>query len=350
MGARIICAVSLICLPGLVCAQTGQISGPVTGYTFDTAARGLRPILGMPGASLLGDPLNFGFDVASAAVAPRQDAAFVTAADQTFHLFRIQSGVPAELALNGITATPERIVFSPSGSAAALYANGSIQIVNGLPDAPAIYATMAQALGSSDSVALSDDGAILLLASGNTVERFAGAADWGKVADTAGPALVAFAPTSYDAAVVDRAGAGIVLYRNLTDVPAAQPLAASDDAVSTASAVAFRANGRQLLLASASGQSVTVFDVAAGSRNAIACSCAPSRLAAMGNVFLLNDLDSAPLWLLDASTDNPTVKFVPAAVTAPVRGRPARIGTPPRGLHPVPQAGGAAPAGIARTE
>ena len=87
MSARIICAVFLICLPGLVAAQTSQISGPVTGYTFDAAARGLRPILGIPGASLLGDPLNFGFEVASVAVAPHQDAAFVTAGDQTFHLF-----------------------------------------------------------------------------------------------------------------------------------------------------------------------------------------------------------------------------------------------------------------------
>jgi len=331
-----------MCLPGLAAAQTGQISGPVTGYTFDTAAHGLRPILGIPGASLLGDPLNFGFEVASVAVAPHQDAAFVTAADQSFHLFRIQSGAPAELPLNGITATPERIVFSPSGSSAALYGNGSVQIVTGLPGAPAIYATLAQAVGASDSLALSDDGTLLLLASGNIVERFAGAADWGKIADTAGPALVAFAPGGHDAAVVDPAGAGIVLYRNLTDIPAVQPLAASDDTVSAASAVAFRADGRQLLLASATGQAVTLFDVAAGSRNAIACSCAPTALAAMGNVFLLNDLNSAPLWLLDASTDNPTVKFVPAAAT-PAR-RPLRNSTPPRGPRPVPEAG-SAPAG-----
>lgn len=340
MSARIVCAVSLICLPGLVAAQTSQISGPVTGYTFDAAAHGLRPILGIPGASLLGEPLNFGFEAASVAVAPHQDAAFVTAADQTFHLFQIQSGAPTEMSLNGITVTPERIIFSPSGSAAALYGNGSIQIVTGLPSAPAISATLAQAVGASDSMALSDDGAILLLASGNTVERFAGAADWGKVADTAGPALVAFAPGGHDAAVVDRAGAGIILYRDLTNVPAAQPLAASDDTISSASAVAFRADGRQLLLASASGQSVTLFDVAAGSRNAVACSCAPSALAAMGNVFLLNDLNSAPLWLLDVSTDNPTVKFVPAA-TAPVRGRPTRAPLPPRGPRPVLESTGA---------
>src|ERR1700686_4607126 len=77
-------------------AQTSQISGPVSGYVFDGSARALRPILAIPGASLLGGPVNFGFDLTSACVAPRQDAAFVIAADQSVHLFRIDSGAVTE--------------------------------------------------------------------------------------------------------------------------------------------------------------------------------------------------------------------------------------------------------------
>jgi hypothetical protein len=272
-------------------------------------------------------------------VSPRQDAAFVTAADGTFHVFRIQSGATSELALNGVTAVPERVVFSPSGTAAALYGGGSVQIVTGLPDVPAIASSVAvQPLGSSDSLALSDDGAALLVASGNSVELFGGAADLGKVADTAGPALAAFGPGSHDAAIVDRGGAGIVLYRGLTGTPGSQVLAATDDTIGAATAVAFSTDGGQVMLAS--GQSVTLFDAATGGRNAVACSCTPSTLARMGNVFLLNDLSSAPLWLLDASTGD--IKFVPASAPVARRPTPTRNPRPVRGPQPVLESTGAA--------
>ena len=81
MSARILCIISLIAGPLLLCGQQSQITGPVSGYIFDSAARGLRPVLGMPGASLLGDPLDFGLPLTSVSVAPRQDAALVTATD-----------------------------------------------------------------------------------------------------------------------------------------------------------------------------------------------------------------------------------------------------------------------------
>ena len=43
--------------------------------------------------------MEFGFAVSAAYVAPRQDAALVTAADGTVHLFQIHSGSAVELVL-----------------------------------------------------------------------------------------------------------------------------------------------------------------------------------------------------------------------------------------------------------
>jgi hypothetical protein len=344
MSARIFGLIPLISLPVFLPGQQSQIAGPVSGYVFDSSARGLRPILGIPGASLLGNPLDFGFEVASVSVAPRQDAAFVTGADGSFHLFRIQSGTPSEMTLNGMTGTPERVIFSPAGSAAALYAAGSIQVVSGLPDSPALAARLdLHALGIPNSLALSDDGAAVLASSGTLVELFGGAADLGKIADTGGSALVAFAAGGHDAAVADRAGAGLVLFRRLTGAMASQNVAPADDTIQAASALAFSGDGKLLLVANPAGQAVTTFDLVAGGRSDIACTCTPSTLTRMGDLFRLNEVGHDPLWLLDARPETAGVTFVPADAAAPVRRRPTPpVRAPRRGTEPLGGAAGAA--------
>ena len=340
MSRRIFSILGLIFLPLLLCAQQSTITGPVSGYVFDSSARALRPILGIPGASLLGSPVDFGLPVNSVAVAPRQDVAFVTASDGTLHLFSMQSGGPVDLNLNGLAQSPERVVYSPSGTAAALYTSGSIQIVGGLPDSPAIAASLTLP-GAPDALALSDDGTALLVASGTNIELFGGAADLGMVTATAGPALLAFAPSGHDAAIVDRAGAGVVLFRNLTGTVASQSVAPADDTIQSASAVAFSTDGQQLLLASAATPSVTTFDLSSGNRGAIACSCTPATLARMGDLFRLNELTQDPLWLLDARPATAGVTFVPALSAAATSDAPSttrlprRPSTPLHGVKPL---------------
>ena len=38
-------------------AQEATLSGPISGYVFDSASRSVRAIMGLPGAAYLGDPL-----------------------------------------------------------------------------------------------------------------------------------------------------------------------------------------------------------------------------------------------------------------------------------------------------
>jgi hypothetical protein len=119
----------------------------------------------------------------------------VTAADGTVHLFQIQSGSASELVLNGLTTAWERVVFSPSGTAAALYHSGSIEILNGLTDSPMITTSFElTTAGVAESMARRDDGALLLLVSSRSVGLFTSGASLGTLIDTAGPAAVTFAP------------------------------------------------------------------------------------------------------------------------------------------------------------
>lgn len=338
MRLRTICIFSLIFAPAAF-AQTSQLSGPISGYVFDRASHGVRPILGIPGASTIGEPINFGSSVAAAWIAPRQDAAFVTESDGSFHLFRIQSGTATEAVLNGLMEAPEQVVFSPSGTAAALYRGGSIQTVQGLPDAPAIAGTMnASAIGVPNSLAVSDDGAVVLAAAGNSVELFISGGDLGPLTSTAGGALVAFAPGQHDAAVADPMGAGLILYHDLTGGIQQQLVSQSDPTIQSAVALTFSTDGQRLLLASSTGRNVTAFDLASGARNSVVCACSPTILERTGDHFRLNDFGNGPLWLLDARTSTPSLVFVPA-VERPVRRQPLRTGLPlPRPVERTPLA------------
>ena len=70
--------------------------------------------------------------------------------------FQIQSGSAVELVLNGFGTAPERVVFSPSGTAAALYHPGSIEILNGLAHSPIVTAGFElTTAGVPESMALS---------------------------------------------------------------------------------------------------------------------------------------------------------------------------------------------------
>lgn len=328
---------ALVLLAAAGCAgETSQISGPVSGYVFDGARREVRPILGIPGASTIGDALDFGFAVSAAYVAPRQDRALVTAADGTVHLFRIQSGSAAELVLNGFARAPERVVFSPSGTAAALYHSGSIEILNGLADSPVVTTSLELTTADSPtSMALSDDGALVLLAWGTSVGLFASGANLGTLTDTAGPAAVTFAPGTHDAAVADPLGSGIVWFRDLTGASDSQVVAVPDDTIQSATAVAFSADGRSLLVASPAGQSVTRLDLAQGTRTTIPCACAPTALAPVGSLFRLTEFSGDPLWLLDTQQDPARTVFVPVApAPGPAPRSEIRLPrTPLRGLH-----------------
>ena len=58
--------------------SAASIEGPQLGLVFDATHKALRPILGIPGAAILGQPLNLGVELNKIAISPRQDYALAT--------------------------------------------------------------------------------------------------------------------------------------------------------------------------------------------------------------------------------------------------------------------------------
>jgi hypothetical protein len=301
-----------------LCAQSG-VAGPVSGFVFDQSARVLRPILGIPGASLLGEALEAGSELTAAYVAPGQNWALaVTAGGPAFLL--LAHGAVSRISVGGVTASPERVAFSPSGSAVALDAAGRIQVVQGLPEAP--RATGALTIGISGrsaqaaarrglgSFAVSDDGGYVLYAEGDSIRLWGAAGEDFAVMPAGSNAVVAFAPGGHDAAAADLF-AGVVLLGDVAGAGSRRTLAAPGGLAYPAG-LAFSADGRKLFLADAAARSVTAFDLASGAPTVVSCDCVPAGLFPMGGMFRLNDAGAGPLWLLDASSGDARIVFVPA--------------------------------------
>jgi hypothetical protein len=305
-----------------MCAQSA-VAGPVSGFVFDQSARALRPILGIPGASLLGDGLDAGSELAAAYVAPGQDWALAVAADGPA-FFRLSSGALSRISVGGVTASPERVAFSPSGTAVALYAAGRIQVVQGLPDAPSVAGALAtgvpgrssQALavqrsrGGLGSFAVSDDGLYVLYAEGGSIRLWGAGGEDFAVRQADSNAVVAFAPGGHQAAAADPSG-GVVLLGDVAGAGSGRSLAAAGG-VAYPAGLAFSADGGKLFLADAAARQVTAYDLAAGGQTVVSCDCVPAGLFPMDGLFRLNEAGAEPLWLLDARSGEPRIVFVPA--------------------------------------
>jgi len=311
----------------LLYGQQGSIAGPSTGFVFDNSSHMLRAIRGIPGAALIGDPVDFGFQTAWASVSPSLTSALVADAKGAIHAFQLNGAQPVERPVDGIAAA-QHVVFSPAGTAAALYSAGSVQMLKGLPDAPALAGTLSlgpdhrsQFSGAAslrkarrsaaEPLAVSDDGAWLLLVSNGGLRILGLGGDNRKLADVSAGTLAAFAPGGHDAAAIDPE-AGLVLFHDVAGASAPQILVGPGSNLGLPVSVAFSPDARKVFVASAAARTVTAVDVGTGASTPLACDCTPSGLVRMGSVFRLNEFGAGPLWLLDAQTNGPRLIFVPA--------------------------------------
>ena len=314
MKARAIGFLVAVC--GMAYGQSGSVAGPSGGYVFDPSVMGLRQIRGIPGASLMSDPIDLGITAASVEVAPRSDSAIAVASDGSVHLFRLKDGAATEIAVS-LAAAPARIVYSPSGIAAALFGASGAQVLSGLPDNASI-ANLPGVLGVDRSeaaasgtrrakaagVAVSDDGRYLLMSRGSSITLTGPAGEGRVLADAHGAAAVSFSPGSHDAAVVT--GGTLSVFQDVAGASTRQDFPNAG----APAGLAFSVDGAKVLMAGP--RTVTILDRNTGDRKLANCDCQIGQLTPMGALFRVNDAGAGPLWLLDASADTPRLLFVPA--------------------------------------
>jgi hypothetical protein len=308
--------VSIVCLPGFLLGQSaGTIHPPALGFVFDSGT--LRPILGIPGASLLGAPLDMGLETVGAAISPSQDYALLLARHHhEVELLRLDQSAAAS-PISGAMAAPDLMVLSPTGSAAILYRtnDGLLQVLTGLPDSPQILREIPCAsLGTLTSVAVADDGQTVLAAAANNLVLIP-ADGIPRPLPLDGPvSAMAFRPRTHDAIVAIAQNNQVSLILHTADIPQIQLLAGPDDGILQPLAVAFSLDGLRALIANSGGNLVQL-DLSGAPPQSFSCQCKIAGLhrLAGSSVFRLTDPSGGPLIVFDGDAPQPRILFVPAA-------------------------------------
>jgi hypothetical protein len=305
----------------LLSAQT-PVGGPSMGFVFDPSGHALRPILGIPGASIFGDPLQTSAPVVSAALSLRQNVAVVN--DGTWKAVGLTASASATAALpDGLPANP-RVVVSESGTAAAFYDsdNNVLSMVTGiLSPAMASGPVGLDALpGAITAFAAADDGSLLVSASidggGEALFWIGQDGSARQLATLQAAASILLWNHGANALVVDRAANQIWKIQDPGGNAAITLMASDADGVSSPSGAALSADGNKLWIANSGNRNVLGIDTRSRVSVSLNCGCDITTLVPMADsqTFRLNQPHRGPLWLLDTSPGvDPRVIFTPAA-------------------------------------
>jgi hypothetical protein len=248
-----ICTVSTPAFAQTSATQSAHsVGAPIVGFVAAANRTSLTPIVGIPGASRVGAVVAAAGSSAFY-VAPR--GGYVLASDPgagtsiaSLRPGALQFGLQ-QTPISAALLAPDLIVFSPSGSAAALYSKsaGVVQILLGLPNSPHVGQSFPTAATLSQ-IAVSDDGeAVFAQEEAGAVLVLNGDVPLYKPQSAA---AISFLPGSHSAVVADAAANRIV------ELNASGGTRAIGNGLNAPGALAVTADGNTILIASASRKSV----------------------------------------------------------------------------------------------
>jgi hypothetical protein len=317
-------SLSLI-LSGLIAvsaqAQSLYLSGPSLGFTSENRGSAIRPIAGIPGASVLTDRIPFDVEFRGALISAKQDLAVaLRTEDGQIMIIDLRTGSPVISSVPGTHPFASVLALSPTGSIAAVYDRGTrtVQTIGGLLDSPQVISELSasQISGSVGGIAVSDDG-------GSALVRFVdgdGASLW--VLDSSGaswkipadqPSAFAFMPNSLNAIVADDASQSAFMVLDVRHGASQAPLISGQDGLSSFSAVSASEDGLRAFLADGKSGNVAIVDLQTGTSTLVSCRCQATGFYHLKgtSVFRLTEASNEPMMLLDASSDDPRIMVVP---------------------------------------
>lgn len=326
---RVFAAASFI---GVLFAAQGagqtNVQAPLSGLVFDGSA--VRPILGLPGASQMGDAIGLGFRPAAAAFSFANNYGLAIDSNRgTVVLLRgVRSGQIVTSVLGSTTAGDVRI--GAAGTAAVLVSEGdsTFQMIQGLPDHPTFSQAMPYS-GVPPLTALDVDAAgsnILAAFSDGVrgeVDRFDAAGTKHFITAAVAPSAVEFINGGHDAAIADSGANQILIVR---DIQGAQEQVVAASGADLNGDLSMSVWNSLLLVGSSGSQKLFEIDLTQlAVKGTFQLSVAPTRIDPLNDsdVFLISDFTSHPIYVIRMA-DSPSTFFIPgntsAGAHAPRRG------------------------------
>jgi hypothetical protein len=316
---------------GTVLPQSQPASGPVLGYVLDPAGQSLRPVQGLPGASILG----------TAVISAPQGTVFIASASSGVSgaaIFLDANGGVYQSSLTGgklikvaSIAGANSVAMSHSGAYALVTGKSAAganitSVIAGLPQSPSVRTLNVSGLTPILGYAISDTGTVALATgsgqSGATVVAFVGQAPAAQVAALQGFGGVQFVPNSDELVVADAGSGALTAISNVSTAPSPAVLSAAGG-ITAPLALDVTPNGRWVVVANHAGDVLRADLTGAVAATKLHCSCSPNEVLAFtgsttGTTLRLVTAGGGPLWIVDAGVATPRVLFVPAFTAASV--------------------------------
>lgn len=310
---------AILSLPG-VALIAATLDGPRLGIMFDPAKKVLRPILGVPGAATLGQPLQLGVEFDTAAVSPLQDYVILTTGEpRTVELLTLGHLPLAPRPIHGVERAPDLITFSRGGGSAALYHKyrGLIQVITGLRTSPRVSAELyLSGRSQPTALAVSEDGGAVLAGVDHSVYWVSPSGEVPLIKGLSKITAIAFT-VGHTALVADGVKNEIYSVHAATTAANVEVVAGSKEGIHNPIALAFSRDNRHAFVANAKSGGIVKLDLQEKSAvEKISCGCGPAVLERLGadDVFRLTAASERPIWVLDAAGQKPRVVFVPVDV------------------------------------
>jgi WD40 repeat protein len=297
------------------------VNGPTLGFAVDNRGTSIRPILGIPGASLLGDRLALDMSVRNITISPNHDFAIgVRTEDSQVVFIDLRSSTASVGEISGVHSSGNLIDVSPAGKAIAVYDYRSkmVQVIGNLPDAPALVSELdaTTVSGRVTQVAISDDATLALVRAVDGDDAVLWAFDssggaWQLPVDR--PLNAAFVRNSADVIVTD--DQSTVLIRDVARTATRSSIVSPEDGIGSFSVAVASDDGRRVFLADIKSGNVAVVDLETRQHTVASCGCEATAFYRLkGNsVFGLNEASSEPIMVLDASGGEPRILVIPPA-------------------------------------
>jgi hypothetical protein len=317
---------------GATQARAQPPAGPVLGYVWDAAGQSLRPVRGVPGASIVGSPVvsAAGQGIISAASSNISGTAlFLDAKGEVFQAALSGGALSKVASIPGATA----LMPSNSGSYALVTAKdgagmSSAAVISGLPKSPVVQNLSVAASQSGQSSILggaaSDTGTVVLAMgseAGVSFVAFAGQGAGVPLATAQGFGGVQFVPGSDELVFADGASGALSAVAHVNTKPTVSVLSPAGG-IAAPVALDITQNGRWVMAVNHSGNGLRADLSGATIPTKLHCGCAPTQVVAMnggasGSTLRLVTADGGPLWVVDAGVVSPQVQFIPAIGPSP---------------------------------
>jgi hypothetical protein len=306
----------LVLLAGLLSGQA-NLRGPVAGYLAGPGQPELRAITGVPGAYLFSDPLPLPAGSTRVQLAPGQNFGLIERGMDGLAVLYLSGGaIDRAEAIGGAMPAADWAAFSSGGGAAVLYcaSAGRLQLLAGLPGTPRIVMDVdASALPEQPlNAAVSDDGNLFVLASGNAVYLVPNVGAARLLLSAGGILSLAVLPNGTDVVVADRTTASIHVLENAASSATGRVLASG---LSGMGKIFPAADGGSIFVSRPGVKAVSLIDLRSGGIQTFPTETAPVQLAPLLNrdTFLISNKSRQPGAIFLRDEAGGRVVWVPAA-------------------------------------